>query len=301
MSAPRHPNHRPLATLPKELRRTTVPLSVRVWVTRTTGLSITTVNRLPGASSTAVHRLGFPDGTSLVLRRYVWPGCLDDEPIAPQREVEALCHASGRGVPAPHVIAADITGTEIGDSVPAVLMTYLPGRALGSPEPIRLAEAAATVHAVDPSGFAHEYFPWFDHLPSRPPSNARQPRLWERALEIRSEGSPPYRSAFIHRDFHPGNVLWQRGRCTGIVDWANACQGPVGCDVATCNGNLIDLAGPDVADRFVYAYESILGEPLHPYWEIASVLEHGPSPWCERDITYSERRLERALAALGAT
>ena len=74
MSAPRHPNHRPLATLPKELRRTTVPLSVRVWVTRTTGLSITTVNRLPGASSTAVHRLGFPDGTSLVLDVETKPG-----------------------------------------------------------------------------------------------------------------------------------------------------------------------------------------------------------------------------------
>ena len=45
-----------------------------------------------------------------------------------------------------------------------------------------------------------------------------------------------------------------------------------------CNSNLIDWAGADIAERFVSAYETIVGEPLHPYWEIASVLEHGPSP-----------------------
>jgi hypothetical protein len=61
------------------------------------------------------------------------------------------------------------------------------------------------------------------------------------------------------------------------------------------------LAGEDAADRFVTAYERLLGEPLHPYWEIASVLEHGPSPWTTPDIAHSERRLERALHTLGAT
>lgn len=301
MSAPRHPNHRPLATLPVELRRTTVPAAARAWIRRSTGQSVVRAERLPGASSTAVHRLVFPDRHSLVLRRYVWPGFLDDEPIAPQRELDALSFGSGHDLSVPHVVAADITGNDIGDGVPAILMTFLLGQALASPDPVRLAETAATVHAVDPSGFSHRYFPWFEDVVLRPPSTARRPRLWERALEVRVTGMPSYRPTFIHRDFHPGNVLWHRGRCSGIVDWANACSGPAGCDIATCHGNLIGWAGYQVADEFVAAHETLTGEPHHPYWEIASVLEHGPSPWTSRHIAESERRLDRALAALGAT
>ena len=112
---------------------------------------------------------------------------------------------------------------------------------------------------------------------------------------------PSYRPAFIHRDFHPGNVLWRRAACSGIVDWANACVGPTGCDVATCHGNLISWAGREVADEFTAAYEALVRKPNHPYWEIASVLEHGPSPWTPQCIAESERRLEHALAALGGS
>ena len=32
---------------------------------------------------------------------------------------------------------------------------------MASPDPIRLAETAANIHAIDPSSFAHQYFPWF--------------------------------------------------------------------------------------------------------------------------------------------
>jgi len=117
MSALRHPNHRPLATLPPELRRANLPPAVRECVARSTVLPIAGVERLPGASSTVVHRLRFPDSASLVLRRYSRPGFLEAEPIAPRREVDALSHASRQGLPVPHVIAADITGSEIGDGV----------------------------------------------------------------------------------------------------------------------------------------------------------------------------------------
>ena len=301
MTGPRHPNHRPAATLPVELRRTTVPAAVRAWVTQVTGRPVVRAERLPGASSTAVHRLRFADGESLAIRRYVWPGFLEDEPIAPQRELDALRFASAHDLPVPHVIAADITGSEIGDGVPTILMTFLRGRAVASPDPLRLAETAARIHAVDPSDFEHLYFPWYADEALRPPSNARRPRLWELALDIRANDMPPYRPAFIHRDFHSGNVLWNRTVCAGVVDWASACRGPVGCDIATCYGNLIDWASDEAADDFVAAYERVTGESHHPYWEIASVIELPPSPWAPQRIADSERRLGRALAALGVT
>src|SRR5712692_751936 len=100
-----HPNQRDIASLPVELRRTTVPAPVRDWVRRETGAAVVKAKRLAGASSTSIHGLYLSDGTRLVLRRYVWPGFLEDEPMAPQREVDALRFASSRRLMVPNVVA----------------------------------------------------------------------------------------------------------------------------------------------------------------------------------------------------
>jgi aminoglycoside phosphotransferase (APT) family kinase protein len=297
MKHPRHPNQRDLASLPPELRRTTVPPAVRGWVERHAGVRIVRVRRLAGASSTAVHGLYSADGTRLVLRRYVWPGFLEAEPVAPRREVDALRFASANGLPVPEVVAADLTGVDIGDEVPALLMSFLPGRAVAAPDAHRLAEIAAVVHATDPAGFDHDYFPWFADATVSPPPASRWPQLWETAIALWHDAMPAYTPRFIHRDFHPGNVLWWRGRAAGVVDWANACAGPRGCDLATCRANLVDLAGDRAADDFQAAYGSLTGEAFHPYWEMASILENGPSYWTPRQLAASEPHLARAVGA----
>lgn len=296
----RHPNHRPLASLPPELRRTRVPDEVRTWVRRELGAPVTGLRRLAGASSTAVHGLRLRDGRRVVLRRYVWPGFLDDEPIAPAREVDALRFASAAGLAAPDLLAADVTGNEIGDGIPALVMSLLPGRAVAVPDLHRLAEAAASVHGVDAAALGHEYFRWYDRETHRPvPTGTTQPRLWEAAADVWRGEMPAYEPGLTHRDFHPGNLLWSRGRLTGIVDWANACRGPWGCDVAHCRENLIGLSGWEAADGFQRAYEELTGRTHHPFWEVASVLEHGPATM-EAKLAVYERRLTTALGALGA-
>ena len=78
----------------------------------------------------------------------------------------------------------------------------------------------------------------------------------------------------MHRDFHPGNVLWLRGTVTGVVDWANACVGPSGIDVATCRWNLQVWAGEKAATSFLTAYEELTGRPHDPYWDVAWLMEH---------------------------
>jgi aminoglycoside phosphotransferase (APT) family kinase protein len=292
-----HPNQRDAASLPPQLRRTTVPPAARAWAERHVGVRIVRVRRLPGASSTAVHGLYAADGTRFVLRRYVWPGFLDDEPVAPRREVEALRFASGHGLSVPDVVAADTAGTDIGDGVPALLMSFLPGRAMAAPDEHRLAEVAAAIHAVDPEGFGHDYFPWFTGATVAPPPTARWPRIWETAIGLWHDAAPEYTPTFIHRDFHPGNVLWWRGRPSGVVDWTNACAGPCGCDVATCRANLVDLAGERAADDFLAAYESLTGEAFDPYWDMACILENGSSFWTPSQVAASEPWLARAVAA----
>ena len=293
-----HPNRRALSSLPVELRRTTVPLVVRAWVARRAGSEVASVRRLPGASSAAVHALQLEDGRRLALRRYVWPGFLEAEPEAARREVEALGFTRERGLPVPEVVAADVTGAEVGDGVAALLMGFVPGRAVGDPDLGRLAEVAAGVHATDPSGFGHRYFPWYSSTTVGPPPGSGQPAVWEAALELWHDAMPQHEEVFVHRDLHPGNILWRRGRLTGIVDWANACRGPRGCDVAHCRANLRLLSGEQAADRFLTAYESLTGVTHHPYWELASILEHGPSHWTPEQLAADEPRLARALAEL---
>lgn len=294
----RHPNQRDLASLPVELRRTRVPAEVRAWVQRVTGAAVARVRRLPGASSTAVHGLVLSDGRRVVLRRYAWPGFLDDEPLAPRREVDALEFAGRHGLAAPQLLASDLAGDETADGVPVLLMAHLPGRPVAVPDLRLLAETAAAIHDTAASGFGHQYFPWYQDTTTGPPHGSTQPALWARAIEIWRSATPSFHPTFIHRDFHPGNVLWSRRRLSGVVDWANACRGPRGCDVAACRANLIELGGAGAADRFVAAYEAVTGTRHDPYWDLASILESVPSSWTPPRLAHAERRLARVLQQL---
>ena len=154
---------------------------------------------------------------------------------------------------------------------------------------------AAAIHDVDATGYVQEYFPWHQQATTGPPALATRPDLWRAALDHWLRHQPAYRPTFIHRDFHPGNILWRRGAPTAVVDWVEACRGPWGCDIAHCRSELLRLAGPEAADRFLAAYQSLTGRTMDPYWEIASVLEHGPSGYDAATVARSERRLARAL------
>jgi Ser/Thr protein kinase RdoA (MazF antagonist) len=292
-----HPNQRDPAMLPVELRRVPVTEHVRAWVCHELGASVVRVRRLAGASTTAVHALSLADGRRVVLRRYVWPGFLATEPDAPQREVDGLRFAAANHLPVPEVLAADLDGVVVGDAVPTMIMSMVPGTPVAVPDAHDLAEVAAWIHSIDASAFPHRYFRWHADV-TEPPLCATDPVLWERAINHWLTAMPAHRPSFVHRDFHPGNVLWSRGAAS-VVDWANACQGPWGCDVAHCRYVLMRLDGEEAADRFLSAYESVTGETFDPFWEIASTLEHSPSSWTPFRIARSESRLAAAIAALG--
>lgn len=288
-----HPNRRSAASLPPELRRAPVPEAARTWVGEVTGSPVLRVRRLPGASTSAVHRLDLADGRRVVLRRYAWPGFLAAEPAGPVRERDALRLASASGL-GPRLLAADPDGSAVGDGVPGTLMARLPGRAVTRPDLSSLAAAAAAVHDVDARAFPHDWFPWYLTDP-RPPATSLRPARWEAAIDVWIHGRPAFTPGFVHRDLHPGNVLWSRGRCTGLVDWVNSCRGPWECDVGHCRTNLLELGGDDAADRFLDHYLALTGRTYDPYWEIASVMEHDPAWWTPSRLAGAETRLDRAL------
>jgi hypothetical protein len=144
-----------------------------------------------------------------------------------------------------------------------------------------MAEALLPIHAIEVGDFPWAYFPYHDISRLEPPNWSTFPELWEKAIERVAGGTrPAARDCFIHRDYHPNNVLWMDGRLSGIVDWVNACRGPAGIDVAWCRQNLAQLYGVEAADRFLEFYQSLAGAGFEyqPFWDLIALIELLPGP-----------------------
>ncbi|GGG15130.1 phosphotransferase family protein [Paenibacillus abyssi] len=96
----------------------------------------------------------------------------------------------------------------------------------------------------------------------------------DRAFEIVKGPQPVYKPCFIHRDYHPANVLWQQRQVSGVVDWVNSCRGPAGIDIGHCRFNLAQLHGVHAADAFLEAYRRHAGSAYRhdPYWDLLSLV-----------------------------
>src|SRR5207248_6960760 len=50
---------------------------------------------------------------------------------------------------------------------------------------------------------------------------------------VRHRPADPERPSILHLDFHPVNILFDRGQCSGVIDWCDADVGDRHADVAT--------------------------------------------------------------------
>jgi aminoglycoside phosphotransferase (APT) family kinase protein len=237
-----------------------------------------------------------------VLRRYVRPD--PDEPDPAAREARALRLAGAAAVPTPALLAVDPDGTQAG--VPALLMSRLPGRVDWWPSDLdrwleRLAALLPRIHGTAlPPGEAVPRFAPYRQENYRPPGWARYPRVWERAVEISRAPAPDLPAVLLHRDFHPGNVLWRYGRVSGVVDWLGACSGPAPADVAHCRINLLTM-GTEVVSRFTVRWEQMAGTRYHPWGDVVTVvgfLDDLHDGWGSERLLV-EDMLARAVAELG--
>jgi aminoglycoside phosphotransferase (APT) family kinase protein len=267
---------------------------------------VTSARALRGGMSSAVHLVTVrrADGQreQAVLRRYVRPD--PDEPNPAACEARALRLAEAAGVPTPALLAVDPDGTQAG--VPALLMTRLRGRVDWWPSDLdrwlgRLAGLLPRIHgtALPPGDTVPRFAPYRQEN-YRPPGWARYPRVWERAVEISRGPAPDLPAVLLHRDFHPGNVLWRYGRVSGVVDWLGACAGPAAADVAHCRVNLLTM-GTEVVERFTVSWERTAGTAYHPWGDVVTVvgfLDDLHDDWGSERLLV-EDMLARAVAELG--
>lgn len=227
----------------------------------------------------------------LVLRRWAGAGWqLTDADFHARREAAILELLEPSRVPAPRLIAADPDGARCG--VPALLMTFLPGRPPGRSLPLDallegLADALSAIHAVpvhEGSVPAHRRF----HAPPdlELPAWAREGAVWKRAVELAAGAPPDLPDCFIHRDFHPDNTLWEGARLTGVVDWSYGSRGPAAIDAAHLRWNLALDFGVDGADRLLPLLDA---SEHHPYWDVVDLLDLLGEPGLELAPTECDR------------
>jgi aminoglycoside phosphotransferase (APT) family kinase protein len=245
------------------------------------GARIVSVRRLRGGSSSAVHALDVETARGrhrLVLRRFTLPAW--QEPEGAEREARILDVLKGSGVPAPELIAIDANAEAC--DVPALLMTRLPGRLDLRPRDMgawlaRLAGPLPAIHSLAvPAGRIPPYQPYYDPSLLTPPSWTAQRDAWRQVVDLLAGPRPASADVFVHRDYHPANILWSRGRISGIVDWTDASIGPAEVDVAHCRLDLACLFGVASADEFLEAHQTLLGRSAaawHPCWDALRISE----------------------------
>ncbi|MFF2080168.1 phosphotransferase family protein [Kitasatospora sp. NPDC058162] len=298
------------------------------------GERIARVEALKGGWTSRMRRLdvepadgdggGAGAGYSLVLRSFVKPFYLRHAPALLEREAGVLRLLAGGTVPAARLRAVDARGGHGGH--PSLLMTHLSGtvRVEQDGEVARrvelLAAQLAAVHAVRvPEGLRpRAWQAWTSPERVRVPAATARPGLWARAVEVIGRPAPAHRGCFLHRDFHPGNVLFtghgEQLAVSGVVDWVETSWGPADLDVAHCCTALALLHGVETGMAFADAYERAGGVlsargPGHLYWRLLDALAFAPDaekvavPWRELgrtdlDAHLLAERLEDYLRAL---
>ncbi len=267
----------------ERLLRSPPPPAALAWCAEAAGVDARVVRAAPleGGTSSAVHAVDVEtaggDLRQLVLRRFVRADWLAEEPDLPRREAAALRAVAGSAVPTPELVALDPTGERAG--APAVLMTRLDGAVVWRPAELdpfleRLAALLPPVHAtpLPAAGVLPDYAPYRLQL-SHAPEAVASPDVWARALALFHDPPPAQERCLVHRDYHPGNVLWRDGAVTGLVDWACTSIGSPDADVGHCRMNLAGSLGLAAADRFLAAHRTLTGRgPYDPYWDVAAAL-----------------------------
>ncbi|MFG2732115.1 phosphotransferase family protein [Streptomyces canus] len=265
------------------------------------GERIVNTEALHGGITAEMRRLtiGTRDGGTrdLVLRTFVDPFFAEHAEDLLNREAGVLTLLTGTGVVAPGPVAVDPTAAHC--EYPSLLMTHLAGRTVLDEEGLQarvplLARQLVAIHTLRPAERPREYEAWTTADAVVHPDGA-DAAAWAAAIDVIRKPAPSYEGRFLHRDFHPGNVLFDvpppslaGPRITGVVDWVQTSWGPADLDVAHCSTNLALLHGPAWRLRFAEAYEEAGGvlaaaasERL--YWRLLDALAFaGGAQWVAR-------------------
>lgn len=154
---------------------------------------------------------------------------------------------------------------------PALLFRFIEGKHITHAGPdhcLQLGRELARAHAVpcDQTQACAHGWEWLQMTATavRPELNATDGNLLEAEIaeqsswQTRFEGLP---TAVIHADLFRDNVLFRGDQLSGLIDWYNACTGPMVYDIAIALNdwcrNQYDQLEPELTQAFLEGYSGI--------------------------------------------
>lgn len=243
------------------------------------------IQPLAGSYSNHTHLVNIEDSPpqKIVLRRYNEDNgdCVGKA----RREFHALKFLQDQGFPAPKPLYLDDAGQLLGS--PGIVTAFVPGQQIEAATQTRewadnidtVAQMLARIHATPYSDKqflmnANVEAAWFlkpgvvpDFMKGHPDGEM----VWKTVAEV----LPQIRAVepvLIHLDYWSGNILWDKGQISAVVDWEEAAYGDPAVDVAYCRMELYLEGLDEAADRFLQVYEQATGQQVANLgvWELAA-------------------------------
>lgn len=200
-------------------------------------------------------------------------------------EYKTLQMLQKHAVPVPIPCYLDEAGTILG--APSIVTTFVIGQqSLAASDGLacagELARVLVKIHSI-PIGPAEKAWLedanhtvlWFRNkrvMPAYMTNHPDGPRVWH-ALEQLLPRWQPVPPTFVHTDYWIGQVLWEQGRISAVLDWEEAGYGDPAYDVAYCRMDLwLGSMGRTAADELLRVYEAEMGRPISnlALWEFAA-------------------------------
>ncbi|WP_372637966.1 phosphotransferase family protein [Cohnella sp.] len=288
----------------------------------TPGARLLRARELPGGMSAQVVglELEMADGSTrkIVVRQHGQADLARDPRIA-AHEFRLLQWLRAAGAPVPEPYGYDESGETL--PTPYVAIEYVEHEreyvpADNSEYARRMAEALAAIHRSDAGLEELAFLPRQDELVAERVA-ARPDRLDESLSEGRIRDTlerawPPAqsnRTALLHGDFWPGNVLWNGSRLAAVIDWEDAALGDPLADLGNARLEMLWAYGEEAMEELTARYLSLAGgmdAGNLPVWDLYAALkpasrlsDWGLEPSVERAMREKHRRfVDRAMDKL---
>jgi aminoglycoside phosphotransferase (APT) family kinase protein len=203
-------------------------------------------------------------------------------------EFKTLARLQDHSVPAPKPLYLDESGALLG--APSIVTSCVPGKQIMLPsnppaDPLNWARALAImlakIHSIPCDAVtrsllldANSEALWFLHSGVVPDYMHAYPdgvEVWQTVHDLWPD-IHQVQPTLVHLDYWPGNVLWDQGQITGVIDWEEAAYGDPAIDVAYCRMDMFTSGMAQAADELLLAYEAEMGRPVANlgFWELAA-------------------------------
>lgn len=202
-----------------------------------------------------------------------------------QTEFRTLAMLQKHAVPVPMPLLLDTDGRLLG--TPGIVTSFVAGEQLfATDDPLagarEMAKVLAKIHSI-PVGSAEKGFLtdanqnvlWFrkggvmpDYMRNHPDGEL----VWK-SIERLLPSQQPVLATFVHTDYWIGQLLWQQGKITAVLDWEEAGYGDPAYDLAYCRLDLcLGQMGRRAADELLHVYQAEMGRSTDnlTLWEFAS-------------------------------